>query len=228
MGFGLFPALAVCAVMSGGAQGSKEVRIPVVNTRAERIISSLAASVKTGNVSFASLPKFRADRDGAALLALGTPEEIQEIREIVRLLDVSPKRVRVKARIYRIRTVNGKPTDELLSDSVCVSTNNTPIAISVGDEAWDQTASFLPRINGDGSISMRVSFTFGVGSDVKKRPAPFERRIAVGNTIGSIYTDEPLARGDDGAGGEIQAGLGPQYRFEVQVLEIMPDLVRGR
>jgi hypothetical protein len=225
MNLGTLHAVALCASMwTAGRDDVVEARLKVNNSGAERIVAALKATLAGARADIADV---RIDPARNELVVKGNAGSIEELREIVRLLDVSPARLRIKSRILRIRQQGGKTAYEPLTETVSLTANNAPIAMSVGDEIWDQTATILPRINGDGSITLRVDFAFAAGGEVKHRPAPLTRRVNLKNTFASVYTDIPMAVGGEKDGFEARYGLGrPQYRIEVQVLDIISGPVK--
>lgn len=232
---GWIHALAACAAMTGagGSQPREEARIKILNTTPDRILSILGGSQKNLIALSAPLPTMRSDLKSNALIVSGTPEEIKDLREIIRLLDITPKRLRVSIRLYRVRQVNGRDVDELVAENVSVTANNAPAAIGVGDESWDQTISVTPRLNGEGSVTLRFDFAFAVGTEVKQRLEPFVRRVGSGKIVSITYSDMPegatYATADDGVAKSIRiAGGRPKYRIEAGAMEVLPDLPRKK
>lgn len=231
MALGWVHALTLCASLTTGGLRQdtsqvQQIRIPLKHTGIDRMYAALAG--RTGKI-LGSLPtgiaEVKPDPRNNELLVTGTAEGVKELYEIVRLLDVTPRRLRLKARVFRLRAQNGRQQRELLLETTAVTTNNSPLSLSVGDEAWDQTATVVPKINGDGSITIRADFALAVGGDVKVLPAPVSQKLAAGKVFFAFYSDSPVAHavGDGG----IEVGVATPgralYRIEVQILEVLPD-----
>jgi hypothetical protein len=169
------------------------------------------------------LVSLRTDPASNELIVKGTSERIGEIAEVVRLLDVPSTRLRVRTRVFRVRVNGAKRSAELVSGSVAVTSNNTPVSSAFGDEMWDQMVTVLPRLGGDGSVTFRVGVTFSVGG---KEMAKFGevRRLKASQTLAFIYATDAnriVLHREDGGGEMLEYPARPHYRLEVKVLETL-------
>ncbi|MES2459153.1 MAG: hypothetical protein V4671_01120 [Armatimonadota bacterium] len=92
------------------------------------------------------------------MLVTGTTAAISEMKTLLRLLDVKPRLVQVKARVYEVQYAqDGTQTDTLLQSPILSTVQNQTAQVSVSASAEGSTTlQVTPHINGDNSISVRV------------------------------------------------------------------------
>ena len=226
--------IAFVAMMGagGGKQATQETRIRIQYSTPDRIVAILTPGEKSEGFVAPPLPKMRAEARTNSVVVTGTQEEIKDLQQIIRMVDILPKRLRVGAWLYRVREQNGHEVSELLAQTTSITANNAPVSVGVGDESWDQTVTVTPRINGEGSVSLRLDFAFGFGGTVKQRLEPITRRVGSGKIVSVTYSDMPegvaYVKADDGVAKATRlAGGRPKYRIEAGA-EIMPDIKQGK
>jgi hypothetical protein len=218
---GWIQAAAILASLAGPQDQLTEARIPLRYSGVEKLLTTLSALRPTPLPQ--GLVSLRTDPASNELIVNGTTERIGEIAEVVRLLDVAPIRLRVRTKVFRVRGNGAKRSSELVSDSVAVTSNNTPTSAAFGDEMWDQAVSVLPRLAGDGTVALRVEIAFAVG---KKEMSRFTeaRRLKTGQTLAFTYATEAntIVRHLENGGGEmLEYPARPHYRVEVKVQDVL-------
>jgi hypothetical protein len=211
---------SLCAALVGPIQDQKvEERIALKNLTAPRIMFAL----KENHLIFRGLSLgMRTGADPSELILVGSRNSVDQAREILRLLDVAPKRILLDVRLVRIRRDGANVTEETLSELKTLASNNRTLAITGSDETWESEAKILPRINGDDTISLRVWISLKVG-DHKLDFTSVGQRQHVGQSFvvtaisGRSFSHLPRV-------GPLDANdsrtLGSGYRVEAKVVEI--------
>ncbi len=92
-----------------------------------------------------------------AIVAIGTPDAIAELKARLQLLDIRPKKLRLHARIlHTITGPDGILEVQTRSEVTFTSYNNTHTFLEIPDWSRTLTLMVVPRINGDDSVSIAV------------------------------------------------------------------------
>ena len=100
-----------------------------------------------------------------SLTITGTPEAVRQIEEIVRLLDVKPREVRLQVRILRAPIMANIAPEAELPESRVVATadavvrNNAPLNLHAVGEGQLFRVFVTPHINGDRSITLSAELS---------------------------------------------------------------------
>lgn len=102
----------------------------------------------------------------------GSTAAINDITAIVRLLDVKPRYVEVKMRLFEIRlSPDGERKETLLQAPSLVTSNNVAARVSLVSGLQRSMSLYVaPHLNGDGTISL--SSTLGVRHATTSGPPP--------------------------------------------------------
>jgi beta-lactamase regulating signal transducer with metallopeptidase domain len=106
-----------------------------------------------------------ADVAGNRVLVSGSERAVAEAREIVGLMDVEPRRVRLDMAIQRMAP-GSEP--ELVSNPRALTFNNSEAAVSMTGASRTTEVRVTPTIHGDGSVTLRMSLDIGVGRTVTR------------------------------------------------------------
>jgi hypothetical protein len=90
----------------------------------------------------------------ACLVAMGTPESIEELKNLVRLLDVEPTVISAKVRLLQ-RTTDSNQATTLAQFSLSLI-NNTPTVMDLLLEGEHLNLSFTAHVSGDASVSWSI------------------------------------------------------------------------
>ncbi|MBC7805549.1 MAG: hypothetical protein H7145_05305 [Akkermansiaceae bacterium] len=174
----ILPSLPVFArpaqaglVAPGDIVGKKVALKYMVSSEAVRIIKETAAPAGADQ-SASKLPEGIAELtpdDAYNTVAVrGTPKAIQEVEAMIRLLDVKARLVRIELRLIEIRRADdGTRKETLLQSPIISTTNNTQAMVSfqTSGEARSGTKVIVtPHLNGDDSITLRLSLARDSGS----------------------------------------------------------------
>lgn len=98
------------------------------------------------------------DGDSTLIIA-GTSSAVGEVKTLLRLLDVRPRRVQVKTRLFEVRFPRvGVPRETLISSSTFTGNNNETVSLSVRSPSEPgMNIEVTPHINGDNSISLAAA-----------------------------------------------------------------------
>jgi hypothetical protein len=123
--------------------------------------------------------------DGEAVLAVeGTPESIEELKSLIRLLDIEPTPVVAKIRLLR-RTSDSKQAI-VLADFFIKTTNNAPAALDLLVMGERMHLSFTPHANNDISVGWSVESQKG---EAKTQQVYQRQRV---KTLYYPIVEEPL------------------------------------
>ncbi|MCX6360254.1 MAG: hypothetical protein NT029_10620 [Armatimonadetes bacterium] len=106
-----------------------------------------------------------ADVAGNRVLVADSERAVAEAREIVGLLDVEPRKVRLDMAIQRL-VPDAEP--ELVSTPRALTFNNSEAAVSQTGASRTVEVRVTPTIHGDGSMTLRMSFDVSVGRMVTR------------------------------------------------------------
>jgi hypothetical protein len=113
-------------------------------------------------ITVEGLEYWAVDERKNAVLAVGTAAALRELRQIVELVDVRPKALRISARFLRTeRDASGKLNTVEIGAPVVAALNNTEASISMGSDAATLTATVIARLNGDSSVTLAAQFGIG-------------------------------------------------------------------
>ncbi len=122
------------------------------------------------------------DRDNT-LSVRGSDAAIAKVKELVALLDVPARTVRVKLRVVRAWFVDdGKMQEDTLGTPVITTINNRTAAVSVSGRGG-YTVALTPRVNGDDSITLTTTLRLSVpvgGTTFRNLTATRTRRVEAG------------------------------------------------
>jgi hypothetical protein len=110
-----------------------------------------------------------------SLVVRGTREAIQELKDLIRLMDVPQRQV-------RIRLSAGKLTAE------GQTVNNAPLLLAAVSGADRMDAVLTPRVNSDNTIEVTLEGTLTVNGT--PRPVASRVRLASGRTIEAVTLEE--------------------------------------
>jgi len=116
------------------------------------------ADGKTG-IEVAGLDYWAVDERKNAVLAVGSEAALKELRQVIELVDVRPRTVRIVGRFLRTeRDDAGKLTTTEIGTPTVTALNNTEASVSVGHGAVTLTATVVARVNGEGTVTMTADF----------------------------------------------------------------------
>ena len=110
------------------------------------------------SLSEANIVSLKTDTKDNQLVFRGTASEIAALKQIVRLLDVEPRLVRIQARLIETNfDAQGKLAQRVQRVTPITLKNNAPTPLSFPGFPVTINAQMTPHINGDSSISMTVT-----------------------------------------------------------------------
>ena len=134
----------------------------------ERTLSAIVGSETPAHPSDLRVPGLEyvaLDARKAAILAVGSPEAVAELREIVALIDVPLAQIEVSCRIIKSsRDPDGRLLQTLESEPRIMTQNNMEASVSVGSERATLTAVITPRLNGDNTLTLAGELRMHRGS----------------------------------------------------------------
>jgi hypothetical protein len=103
------------------------------------------------------------DDENRHLLIQGTPEGVNHLREIIRLMDVRQKTLRLEARILLQNPAQGtnKSQPEVVATATIQMTNNRQGEVVLLSQGRVFRFQITPHINGDGTFTLFTRFTDG-------------------------------------------------------------------
>ncbi len=152
-------------------QGSAQVEIPVHNRRASIILEM----IEKGQLS--RIEGLKADDARGCVIAPGTPSEVADVQQLVRLFDVARKRLSVKL------DINSPQDKETYSVSAKIY-NNDAWKSTFGESGLQLTIA--PRINADGTVT-----TFLNMQEKGQPELSFVYRMKTGTTHTFIMSSDP-------------------------------------
>lgn len=99
------------------------------------------------------------DDDRNTLTVRGSASAVADVKRLLRALDVPPRQITLNIRLLSYRfTEQGAAEEPRTLQSPIVSTlHRVPASLSVGDAKKGMKIDLLPRINGDGSITVLIT-----------------------------------------------------------------------
>jgi hypothetical protein len=126
------------------------------------------------------------DDRAMTLTVRGTAKAVAEVKQMIGLLDVTPRETLVKLRVVRVRFAPGGGREEETLGTPVVSTlNNKTARVAVSGGLQDWSVEVTPHINGDGSISLLAKLNLSrIASSPREALTTGEqyRRVPAGKT----------------------------------------------
>ncbi|HVK06219.1 MAG TPA: secretin N-terminal domain-containing protein [Armatimonadaceae bacterium] len=231
------PSTTAGRVKTDGNQRTETLDLTYV--KPSEVVAALATGSKAGEGGAppllpAGLSRVSPDDAAGTLTVRGSAASIDELREMTRLLDVAPRRVRLNVRILR-GTFTGKAVEavtEVAAFTSEVTNNRAGESTAIGDGHIFR-ARLTPHVNGDGSVSLAASLSQVTQTDGHPLPEPpraVHARIAgggvallaAGEPSGGTTTRIPIT----GQAGTVQLPdgrkPGPLYLLEVTAAVLEP------
>jgi type II secretory pathway component GspD/PulD (secretin) len=164
-----------------------------------------------------------ADEADKTLVVQGTAQAIEQVKSIVRLLDVPKPRVDLRIRLVRVAfAADGTAKSTTPSAPIITSVeNNMRATTRVEDQKTTWSVTVVPRINGDGSITVVGALSRREPGNVVSVSVKGSRRLGLRNTarlLGVTDSNDEAAQEQVGSGKDPQSG-GAQT---VWYLEVTP------
>jgi type II secretory pathway component GspD/PulD (secretin) len=159
-------------------------------------------------------------KDDNSIIATGKADDIRQLKMLIRLLDIAPKQVGIRAElILNVTGKSGKGKNTIIDSNGRTATdrplylktvlgNNGAASEGIKIESGHNTVKVHPRINGDASISLAVDWDVDVYCRINgspntihlKRSYSGNLRVANGSTVelsGNVLKLDGASKGPD-------------------------------
>jgi hypothetical protein len=157
----MFSTAVLCASVAGAPREAPvHVVIPLRNVPGAVVTGAFASLTGPGGgdqrgLRVVGLDYCAVDVARSAVLAVGTPHAITELRKIVQLVDIAPPQIGISCRIIRsARDTDGRMRRTVESEPKITTLNNMEASVSVGSGRGTLTAVVTPRLNGDDTLTL--------------------------------------------------------------------------
>lgn len=141
----------------------------------------------------ASIVAYNLDRQ---IVVTGTREAVERVTQVIGLLDIAPKPVRVQLLLVRRSALpDGRLDLYVIASPVVETPSNSRITLGIADPGGTGVfeIAITPRLNGDASVSILADLNLAssLGTMVRKRTG--NRRIAQGEqrTVTALLDSQP-------------------------------------
>lgn len=141
------------------AQKNEPVKLPLTQMRPTELMQILAGMNDSILIS-GSIQTISPNDDKRYLLVEGTPEGVNRLREIIRLLDVSQKTLKLEARILLQNPTEGasKPMPAKVATAIMEIENNRLSDVVLVGQGRVFRFQMTPHMNGDGTVTLFTRF----------------------------------------------------------------------
>jgi hypothetical protein len=190
-------AVSLAAPVPAVAAQQKEVRIPLSNADAKDVAAAIRGATGSNGKRQSALPigivSLNADKKRNELVAVGTPDAIEELRGLVGLMDIAPRNVRIDVRVVRVLFgPNGQKTESTLTSPAVTTATNKTAHVAIPDTTKKRTVvlELTPRFDDEGAITLvtllgmkwESGSSTGIGGNLHTRDKQFHRISGITNT----------------------------------------------